>query len=107
AFKVFLSLQFVVFSRILFRATDITNAKEITERLFSGTSSMAQIAPTVWAILVGFFVLHYTPRSWYERIRDTFKAMPAPAQGLAAAGAMAGLAQIATTQVVPYIYFQF
>jgi alginate O-acetyltransferase complex protein AlgI len=107
AFKIFLSLQFVVFSRILFRATDLTNAKEITERLFSGTSSMAQIAPTVWVILVGFFVLHYTPRSWYERMRDAFKAMPAPAQGLAAAAAGAALAQIATTEVVPYIYFQF
>ncbi|NLY95067.1 MAG: MBOAT family protein [Myxococcales bacterium] len=107
ALKVFLSMQFVVFSRILFRANDISNAREVTERLFSGTSSMAQIAPTVWAVLIGFFILHYTPRAWYERLRDTFKALPAPAQGLAAAGTAGVLAQIATTQVVPYIYFQF
>jgi alginate O-acetyltransferase complex protein AlgI len=107
AFKVFLSLQFVVFSRILFRATDLTNARDVTERLFSGTSSLAQIAPSVWVILVGTFVLHYTPRRWYESVRHGFKAMPATAQGLTAAAVLAGLAQVATTEVVPYIYFQF
>ncbi|MDH5491335.1 MAG: MBOAT family protein, partial [Myxococcales bacterium] len=39
--KVFACLQFVVFSRILFRAADLDNAWELTRRLFSGTTSVA------------------------------------------------------------------
>jgi alginate O-acetyltransferase complex protein AlgI len=107
AFKVFWALQFVVFSRILFRATSLENAIDITTRLGTGTLSVAQISTGVWALLIASFAAHYTPKRWFESLELSFKAMPAPAQGVALAMVGFGLSAVATSQVVPYIYFQF
>ena len=107
AFKVFWAMQFVVFSRILFRATSLQNAADITTRLGSGTYSLSQISLSVWLLLIATFVLHYTPKRWFESIEVRFKELPAPAQGLALAAVGMGLSLVATSQVVPYIYFQF
>jgi D-alanyl-lipoteichoic acid acyltransferase DltB (MBOAT superfamily) len=107
AFKVFWALQFVVFSRILFRATSLQNAADITTRLGSGTFSMAQISLGVWAMLLVTFAAHYTPKRWFESIELGFKSMPAPAQGVALAALGFVLSVVATSEVVPYIYFQF
>ena len=107
ALKIAGTMQFVVFSRILFRAESLDNAGDIVERLRSGTSSLAQIAPGVWAVLVLGFALHYTPRAWYAKMRERFVALPAIAQGLLLAVVGAALLKLSSTQVVPYIYFQF
>jgi hypothetical protein len=107
AFKVFWALQFVVFSRILFRATSLQNAADIVARLGSGAYSVAQISLGLWAMLVLTFAVHYTPTSWFESIELRFKAMPAPAQGVALAAVGFTLSFVATSEVVPYIYFQF
>ena len=107
AFKVFWALQFVVFSRILFRATSLQNAADVTARLGSGTFSVGQISLSVWLLLVTTFALHYTPKRWFESIELRFKTMPAPAQGVTLAAVGIALSLVATSQVVPYIYFQF
>ena len=107
ALKVAANLQFVVFSRILFRATGIDNAWDVTGRVFSGTTSVAQVSVGVWLLLVGSFVAHYLPRGLFERVEAAFVRLPAPVQGMALAGVGAGLALVATSEVVPYIYFQF
>jgi hypothetical protein len=107
AFKVFWALQFVVFSRILFRATSLQNAMDVTARLASGTFSVGQISVGIWAVLIATFLAHYTPKHWFESLELRFKTMPAPAQGVALAAIGFGLSAIATSQVVPYIYFQF
>ena len=97
----------LVFSRILFRATSLQNAADVTARLGSGTFSVAQISLGVWAMLVLTFAAHYTPKRWFESIELNFKAMPAPAQGIALAVVGFVLSVVATSEVVPYIYFQF
>jgi alginate O-acetyltransferase complex protein AlgI len=106
-FKVFLCLQFVVFSRILFRATSIDNAWDVTSRLFSGTTSMAQISTAVFLVIVLSLGAHYTPRRWFGSLEQRFIKMPALAQGALLAAVAAGLSFVATTEVVPYIYLQF
>ncbi len=107
AAKIFLNLQFVVFSRILFRATSIENAGDVTERILSGTTSLAQVSLGVWAVLVVTFAAHYLPRDVFGKVEGTFLRLPAPAQGLALALVWVGLSHVATSEVVPYIYFQF
>jgi alginate O-acetyltransferase complex protein AlgI len=107
AFKVFWCLQFVVFSRILFRATGLDNAWDVTKRLFSGTTSMAQISLGVWFVLVATFIAHYLPRRWFDGLAEGFVRLPAPVQGAAFACVGGLLTLVATTEVVPYIYFQF
>lgn len=105
--KVFLTLQFVVFSRILFRATSLENAGDVSMQLFSNTWSIAQIDGHVWAILSLGFVLHYVPRSQLEWTRARFVDLPIIGQALVLAIVGAILAVFATHEAVPYIYFQF
>lgn len=105
--KIFLTLQFVVFSRILFRATSLDNAGDIVERIFSNTWSTAQVSDDVWRVLVLGFVLHYVPRSQLEWMRARFVQMPSWGQGLVLAVVAAVIAIFVTSEVVPYIYFQF
>lgn len=105
--KVLGTMQFVVFTRILFRATDMGNAREVAMRLVSRTWSTANVATTVWVVLVLGFALHYTPRGWLEALRSRFVALPALGQGVLMAAVLALLSLVATSEVVPYIYFQF
>jgi D-alanyl-lipoteichoic acid acyltransferase DltB (MBOAT superfamily) len=107
AFKIFACLQFVVFSRILFRATSLDNAWEVTARLWSNTWSMAQIAPTVWLALLIPFAAHYVPKSVWESVGEWFVRLPAVSQGFVLGAVGIALAGIATGDVVPFIYFQF
>lgn len=107
ALKVFGTLQFAVFSRILFRANDLDNAGEIVERLGSGTRSLAQVEWRVWLVLVIGFAIHYTPKSWYAGVRERFVAAHPIVQGLSLAAVAALLMRLASAQSVPYIYFQF
>ncbi len=107
AFKIALCLQFVVFSRILFRASSLDNAGEVAMRLVSGTTSVAQISSGLWMVLGLAWAAHYVPKGYVEKIARSFEALPAPLQGVALACVAAGLSLMATSQVVPYIYFQF
>ena len=107
ALKVVACMQFVVFSRILFRADDVDNALEVASRLFSGTVSVAQVSMGVWAVLIAGFVAHYLPKELFAEIQSRFLGLPAPAQGVLLAMVGAGLGLVATSEVVPYIYFQF
>ena len=107
AAKIFANLQFVVFSRILFRATSMENAEAVTDRLFSGTASTAQVNLTVWLLLAATFVAHYLPRRVFHTFEQTFLRLPAVLQGVALALVAALLAKVATAEAVPFIYFQF
>lgn len=107
AAKIFATMQFVVFTRILFRAEDFANAGHVASRLAAGTWSTANVPGTVWlALLVGFGA-HYTPRSWYASAREGFVELHPVAQGVALAllGALVSLA--ATAEIVPFIYESF
>jgi alginate O-acetyltransferase complex protein AlgI len=107
AIAIFFTMQFVVFSRILFRATDLDNARDVAMKIFEGTTSVAQVDGDVWRVLVLGFFLHYVPRTQLEWLRARFMSLPAWGQGLALAGAGAVIMLFVTGEVVPYIYFQF
>ena len=107
AVKVVVTLQFVVFSRILFRAADLDNAGAVTAQLASGGWSTAQISLELWGVLLLGLHLHYVPRDWLEWIRARFVGLPAWAQGICLAAVGAVLALFVTAEAVPYIYFQF
>jgi D-alanyl-lipoteichoic acid acyltransferase DltB (MBOAT superfamily) len=105
--RVVLTLHFVVFSRILFRANSLENAGDVTAQLLSGTASVAQIDPDVWRVLLLGFYLHYVPRSQLAWARERFVAAPPWMQGLLLVGVALVVGLFATGGVVPYIYFQF
>jgi len=107
ALKVFANLQFVVFSRLLFRATSMENAEAVTDRLFSQTVSTAQVNLTVWLLLVATFAAHYLPRRVFLTFEQTFVRLPAVMQGVVLAIVAMLLSLVATAEAVPFIYFQF
>lgn len=107
ALAIFGTLQFVVFTRVLFRASSLENAGDVLERLTSHTYSTANVAPSIWLILITGFALHYTPRHWWDDLQKRVTALPPMAQGAAMALVIALLMHVATTEAVPYIYFQF
>jgi hypothetical protein len=53
------------------------------------------------------YLVHWTSPKLVERVERLFIAAPAPLQGAVMAGVAAVLMQVATSDVVPYIYFQF
>ncbi len=105
--KIFACLNFVVFARILFRATDLQNSWAVTKQLFVGTTSLAQVSGGLWLVLIASFAAHYLPPDWFERFKRAYMQAPALAQGAALAAAAAGIAFMSTSEVVPYIYYQF
>ncbi len=107
ALKVFGTMQFVVFTRILFRAESTENANAIVERLGSATFGLVNVGTWVWVALALGFGAHYTPRAWYATAKTAYLALPSAVQALLLAALIGFLMQIATTETVPYIYFQF
>ncbi len=105
--KIAAMFHFTVLSRILFRATSVDNALAVWRQLWEGTTSLAQLSPPVALLIAGTLVVHWTPRRWVDTLRDRFALLPAPAQGLAMALTGVLLFEMATGDVVPYVYFQF
>jgi alginate O-acetyltransferase complex protein AlgI len=105
--KIALTMQFVVFSRIFFRATSLDNAVAVFEQLGVGSTSLANVGPDVWRVLLVGFYLHYLPTGALDWLEKAFVRRPAAVQGalLAAVGVLLSL--FLTQEVVPYIYFQF
>lgn len=105
--KIVGTLHFVVLSRVFFRASDLGNAREMIERLFAGDVGFGHMVTSVWFVLAIGYVAHYLPRRWYTDLQAMFVRLPAPVQGLSLAAVGAGLLQVASADVVPYIYLQF
>ena len=101
------TFHFVVLSRILFRSPTLASAGVVTAQLFKGSLSLAQVSWMVWGILVVSFAIHWTPKRFVGLARNLFVDLPAPAQGLILAAAGVVMMKMSTSQVVPYIYFQF
>lgn len=105
--KIFITFHFVVFSRILFRSPGLPAAGDIVSQLAAGTSSVAQVSWRVWLLLAIGFGIHWSPKEWMTKLMDSYRALPAVAQGLVMAAVGALLVKLGSSQVVPYIYFQF
>ena len=105
--KIALMFHFTVLSRILFRAPDLDTAGGITERLFSGTFSVDNVTIGVWIAIAGAMFLHWTPKSWREALKTRIAALPPWSIVLVIAVAGACIMEVATSEVVPYIYFAF
>ena len=127
ALKVFANLQFVVFSRILFRASSMENAGEVGGRITESAATLwthwtgagldaSQLALArstlhipvgVWLVLAFTFAAHYSPRRIFVSFETFFVRLPAPAQGALVVLVLGILSMVAATEAVPYIYFQF
>ncbi|TNF38128.1 MAG: MBOAT family protein [Deltaproteobacteria bacterium] len=117
SWRVFLTLHFVMFARILFRAgieaqkpggDPFGKVDAVLSALGQGTyDSVTVMTPLLWALLIGSYLWHWTPRAWTEATFTGFRRMPAYAQGVLVGVALLLVALIASGRPIPFQYFRF
>lgn len=107
AFRVFVTVQFVCFAWIFFRATTFENAIDVFRRIGSLTFSTANISGPIAMVLGAAAVLHYVPKGVYEWSIRTYTAAPAFVQATALALLLLEIEYVAATGAAPFIYAKF
>ncbi len=111
--------HFVTFCWIFFRAGALNNplppmetAGAVLGQLFGAfeLSIIPQVAASygaVFSLILLGFVLHFLPENWQWRVEQTFLRLPLPAKSFVMAGVIWIVIQTASSDIVPFIYFQF
>jgi alginate O-acetyltransferase complex protein AlgI len=102
-----LTVHFVMFAWIFFRATSISNALAILARIGSLTVSFANISPAVAVVLAIGAFLHYLPKRWYAFTSERFSAAPFFAQAALLALLVMAIEFLAVTGAAPFLYTKF
>ncbi|OHD62953.1 MAG: hypothetical protein A2176_04840 [Spirochaetes bacterium RBG_13_51_14] len=105
--RVFITLHIVLFGWIIFRSGSWDTFTGVLHSLFQLKAGAPNVGAAVVAVMAAFYALHYSPISWKERLRMRWAALSPAAQGIMAACLTVFLYNIATTEVMPFIYFQF
>jgi len=104
---IFLTFHFVCFAWIFFRAEDLSVALNLLRVLFSFIGGAPNLAPQVAAVLLLGYALHFLPEKLEGLLRANFARLPASAQGLALFVLIVVLYSVTSSDVVPFIYYQF
>ena len=107
AIGVFLTFHYVCLAWIFFRATTFGKAVQVLKQIALGTTFHPNLQPIVVAVLVVGLVVHFTPDAWFKRMKTGFADLPALGQGALLFLVAIVLHEAASTQAVPFIYFQF
>jgi D-alanyl-lipoteichoic acid acyltransferase DltB (MBOAT superfamily) len=105
----FVTIQFVVIARILFRAEDLGHAEQIAAALVDRWDpiTLPRWSPHAWAVLGLGYAVHLTPRAWAHTVRDRFVALPAPAWGLLLALLGVATVRYGVGDSLAFIYYAF
>ena len=101
----------MVLCRILFRCQDFDEVSAFNETLLLGApegTAWYSVQSEAWLLwlLLGCFLVHWTPRRWTHAIRDRLEAIPLPGQALVFTSIV--FAVMANMEIaVPFIYFRF
>lgn len=102
-----LTFHFVVLARILFRAADLSQAREVTLSLANLAPGLPRWSLHAWIVLAVGFAMHLTPRGWTGRARATFVALPAPLQGVILAATAWLCVEWGPGDTLAFIYHDF
>lgn len=105
--SVIFTFHLVCAAWIFFRSESLGKAALMFTRIASGSSHHQNLPPIVLATIAIGLVLHFVPVRWDRALRSRFVRLPAPVQGLCLLFAAVLLRQMATTEAVTFIYFQF
>lgn len=110
---IFLNLQFVVFSRILFRAGAETDSdpmevsSSLVDRIFYGSWTAIQVPWEMWVLLVVTFALHFAPARYFNFAAESFRRVPPLWKGVLLALVAFVLMEVGAREALPFQYFQF
>ncbi len=102
-----ITFHFVVFAFVFFRAGTFGGAWKVLVRAFEGPAGWLNLPWTVILVLAVGFGLHGFPRAWTERGVAGFARLWSPVQAALLLAFAYFLQRVASTDVVPFIYFQF
>jgi len=107
ALGLFFTFHYVCFTWIFFRAPSFESALEIIKQLLQLSFSSANLSTPVLSIMFLGALTHLWPQRSFEALIAAFTRLPASLQALGVIAVGLGLREIASTQIVPFIYFQF
>ncbi|MEO8130230.1 MAG: MBOAT family O-acyltransferase [Bryobacteraceae bacterium] len=105
--RIFVTIQFVCFAWVFFRAPNFPAAIAILERIGSLTFSTANIPGAFALILFLGILFHFAPKRTYELSLKIYVASPAVVQAAALALLVLAIEYVATTGSAPFIYTKF
>ncbi|MDR0988636.1 MAG: MBOAT family protein [Prevotellaceae bacterium] len=97
---------------IFFRQSDLSMSMEMLRRLFTAfhPELLGQLLagyPAVFALMTLGFLLHFCPQGWEQACRGAVIRLPLLLQAAAMILLIYLVIQIKSTQIQPFIYFQF
>ncbi len=104
---IFFTFHYVCLAWIFFRAPTFDEADRVLRQLGQLTWHTPNLDGRVLLVLGVAAVMHFCPRRWFEEVITSFTRLPAWLQALAAVAVGLALRDLAATQAVPFIYFQF
>lgn len=107
-----ITLTFISFTRIYFRSPSLDVVNEIYDRIGNHFSLYLffDIVKGYWAVLLVVFLgflVHWIPETYKEKYRNAFANLPIPGLVFACVFIVFCLYQIMSSQMQPFIYFQF
>jgi D-alanyl-lipoteichoic acid acyltransferase DltB (MBOAT superfamily) len=104
---VVVTFHFVLFAWIFFRADSLRSARILLGELATLTTYHPNLDGRVLGILALGLALHLLPTRFETAARQRFTALPAAAQGVVLFGLMLTVRHMASSEAVPFVYFQF
>ncbi|HEU0122796.1 MAG TPA: MBOAT family O-acyltransferase [Bryobacteraceae bacterium] len=105
--RTFITVQFVCFCWIYFRANSLEQANLIVERIVSNSWAFDNVSAGLWTVLALAVAGHYAPKSWLEQPRDLFIRSPFFAQATVLLLLAIAIQYVAATGAAPFIYTKF
>jgi alginate O-acetyltransferase complex protein AlgI len=102
-----LTFHFVCCSWIFFRASSFEQASLVFARLFTLTTYHPNLSLQVVGILLLGLGSHFVPDRWFEAFKQGFISASFPLQGLILTAVAVLLRRMASSDTVPFVYFQF
>jgi D-alanyl-lipoteichoic acid acyltransferase DltB (MBOAT superfamily) len=105
--SILLTLHYVIFAWIFFRASTLDNALAILSRIASLTPGLANITGGIALILAIAAIAHYFPKRAYDFTVTIYSRTPFFVQAALLAALVVGLHYLAQTGATPFIYNKF
>jgi len=109
---VLITLSFISFTRIYFRSPSMDIVNQIFDRINNHFSLylLFDVIRGYWVVLLIVFLgylIHWIPETSKEKYRSYFASLPLPLMALACCLIVFCLYQIMSSEMQPFIYFQF
>ena len=101
------TFHYVCFAWIFFRAPTFGEASRVIGQIFVGGWGLVNINTHLALVLIGGFLLHSCSQNFFQKTIERFTALTPLPQALTLFVSALIIRQLAVSEAVPFIYFQF